>query len=155
MNIDKLNFLLVAGVILSMAVAGCSQRPAWTPPRDDSVVFAPDPANPSNLFVTITFLNPEETSEKPIVINYHSVFLQRRSATIETNVFFKLSPGPTQGMSLCTFSIPRNEVTNCRVYLAGVDSKPVGEAEVAREIQLEDPNNQMQNIGTHAPYSDL
>ena len=145
MNTNGFNLMVVVSLLLYAAVVGCAPpsvpSPVWTPPRDDRVIFAPHSSNPSNVLVTITFLNPEETSEKPVVINYHAVFLQRP----HTNVFINISPGPTQGVSQCTFSIPRNELANCRVVLAGGDSKPVGEAAVGRELKLGDPNKNMEH----------
>jgi len=107
---------------------------------NEKVVMEMDSANPSNVLITITFRNPVPTSEKGVVINYHSVFLQRDSAGTKTNAFLTLSPGPTQGVSVCTFSIPENEVKTCTVHLAGVTSKPLGEGEVAREVKLGSPN---------------
>lgn len=138
---NRLNLMMVATVLLCTVVVGCTQRQSWTPRRNDQVEFAPDPANPSNVVVTISFLNPEETSQKPIVINYHSAFLQRRLPGTGTNVFLKLSPGPASGVSMCSFTIPGNEVINCRVSLCGVDSKPVGEAEIERIIELGGPDS--------------
>jgi len=134
--------LTIAAFLLTST--GCSSRQQSrhrpTSHHDDNVVMEMDSANPSNVLITITFRNPVATAEKGVVINYHSVFLQRDSAGTKTNSFLPLSPGPTQGVSVCTFSIPENEVTNCSVHLAGVTSKPVGEADVAREIRLGNPN---------------
>jgi hypothetical protein len=113
-------------------------RPALS--HDDKAVMEVDSANPSNVLVTITFRNPVPTAEKGVVINYYSVHLQRDSAGVKTNSFLPISPGPTQGVSVCAFSIPENEVKTCRVHLSGVTSKPVGEAVVAREVKLGDPS---------------
>jgi len=99
-----------------------------------------DSGNPSNVLITITFRNTEPTAQKGVVINYHSVFLQRDSAGTKTNSFLPISPGPTQGVSVCTFSIPENEVKTCTVHLAGGTSQPVGERDVAREVKLGDPS---------------
>jgi len=121
---------------LCAIVAGCTPRRETVPPRDDRVAIERDPANPSNVLVTITFLNPEQTLEEGVVVNYHSVFLERPDDAAGTNVLLGLSPGPEADVSTCRFSIPQTEVGRCRVSLSGVENKPIGEAVVGRVIDL-------------------
>jgi hypothetical protein len=125
---------------LLLFVAGCTQETTAVPLNRDKVVMKPDPANPSNVIVTITFLNPQKTSEPNVLINYDTLVLRHRVNGVETNSFLPLLPGPTNGTSVCSFSLPQTEATNFTVGVAGCDNKPVGEAHVVRKIKLGDPN---------------
>jgi len=133
-------FLALLCCSLPFLAAGCAKKTTALPFLNDTVVISPDTTNPSNVLVTLTFLNPQRTSEQNVLINYTTLMLQRRVAGVETNSLVPLSPGPTNGTSACSFSIPRADITNCTVFLGGCDNKPVGEAHVSRKIKLGDPN---------------
>ena len=129
--------------VVCVLAVGCSRRQQSAapshPPNPAKVVFSADPRNPSNLLVTISFRNPVPTSEESVTITFYSATLQRHVGGGQTNESIPIATGPMHGVSVCTFSIPANDVTNCSVYLIGVDSKPVGEATVAWKVELGGP----------------
>jgi len=139
-KLDQIFLALLCCSIAFVAV-GCAKKSTAAPAfLNDTVVISPDTTNPSNVLVSVTFLNPQRTDEPNVLINYDTLMLQRPVAGGVTNTMIPLSLGPTNGTSICSFSLQRADITNYTVYLGGCDNKPVGEAHVAREIKLGDPN---------------
>jgi hypothetical protein len=133
---------LITVLLAGGLVAGCRAEVRPPPTSTPQVTYAPDPANPSNLLVTVTFKNPVETSErfmdKPVLIKFDTAALVDKTRA-QAPVELEMVQNTNRTESTCRFSLPASRVTDFTVDLGGCDNKPVGESVVRCEIRLGRP----------------
>ncbi len=137
------NTLVVTAFLACGLITGYRAEGSPSPDTTPGITYVRDPANPSNVQVTVTFKNPVKTGKefrgKPIFIRYDSAALYEKSR-VQNPTELELGHDTNRSESTCRFSLPVSRVNDYTLSLRGYDTKPVGEADIVREIELNPPD---------------